>query len=82
MNQSKQLFIEGKIKEILARYTEENPIELSASLAKDLGLSSFDYAEILFDLEDEFEIEIPEDGIIEAGTVGEVVKYLAELTQG
>ncbi len=75
MDANKETYIEEGVKKVLADYTQE-PITLSASLDVDLGLSSFDYVEILFDLEKEFDLEIPEDDIRELETVEEIIEYI------
>ena len=45
-------------------------------LRDDLGLTSFDLAELTVNIEDEFDIDIFEDGLI--NTVGEIFDKLAE----
>ena len=77
MDESKEMSIEERVKEILANYTQQ-PITPSAYLEDDLMLSSFDSVEMLFDFEDEFGLEIPEDDVREATTVGDLIEYLRE----
>ena len=69
--------IEERVKKILAKYTQES-ITPSAYLEDDLMLDSFDYVEILFDFEDEFSLTIPEDEIMEAETVGDIIELTRE----
>jgi len=69
--------IEERVKKILAKYTQE-PITPSAYLEDDLMLDSFDFVEILFDFEDEFSLTIPEDDIMEAKTVGDIIGLTRE----
>lgn len=53
-------------------------VELHAEdkLRDDLGLTSFDLAELTVNIEDEFEIDIFEDGLV--NTVGEIFAKLRE----
>ncbi|MGI6794791.1 phosphopantetheine-binding protein, partial [Bacteroides sp. KG68] len=44
------------------------------NLRDDLGLTSFDLAELTVKLEDEFDIDIFEDGLV--NTIGEIYKKL------
>ena len=46
------------------------------SIAEDLGADSLDVVDLLMSLEDEFEIEIPDEEIENIKTVGELVKYI------
>ncbi|OKY84645.1 MAG: acyl carrier protein [Bacteroidales bacterium 52_46] len=47
-----------------------NSLSEQLSLRDDLGLSSFDLAELTVKLEDEFDIDIFEDGLV--NTIGEI----------
>lgn len=68
--------MEKKVLEIIneIRISKElNPvteIKESDNLRDDLGLTSFDLAELTVRIEDEFEIDIFEDGLV--NTIGEV----------
>lgn len=48
----------------------------SDDLRNDIGLNSFDLAELTVRIEDEFDIDIFENGLV--NTVGEIYKKLAE----
>lgn len=53
------------------------PIEIvtsDAKLREDLGLTSFDLAELTVKIEDEFDIDIFEDGLV--STIGEIFAKL------
>jgi acyl carrier protein len=69
-----------KILEIIneIRQSKDLPIltELKPSdnLRKDLGLTSFDLAELTVRIEDEFDIDIFEDGLV--NTIGEIYSKL------
>lgn len=55
----------------LGTLTEINKVD---RLREDLGLTSFDLAELTVKLEDEFDIDIFEDGLV--STVGEIIAKL------
>lgn len=57
----------------LAPLAELNPTE---DLRDDLGLTSFDLAELTVKIEDEFDIDIFEDGLI--SKVGQIYEKLGE----
>ena len=69
-----------KVAAILAEQldAEEDAITLDTSLVDDLGADSLDVVELVMTLEDEFDMEIPDEDITEVRTVGDVVKYLEE----
>lgn len=63
------------IEEILAENNEQGNIEIKEdSQLSDLGLSSFDLATLTVKIEDEFDFDIFEDGLV--STVGEIVAIL------
>lgn len=67
--------IEQIIKEIIEDKGEKLTVEITnGSLLRDLGLSSFDLATLTVKIEDEFDIDIFEDGLV--STVGEIVDIL------
>lgn len=55
---------------------DEAEIQLESNIKEDLGADSLDMVEVIMGLEDEFEIEIPEEDAANITTVGEIVKYL------
>lgn len=67
-----------KIKLILAEQLEVNAedLTLETNIAKDLGADSLDVVELLMSIEDEFEIEIPDEEIENIRTIGELVDYI------
>lgn len=56
----------------------ESEITADANLVKDLGIDSLDYAEIVMDFEQTFDIKIPDDDAEKLGTVGSAVQYIEE----
>lgn len=69
-----------KLKAILGEQfdVEEDTITPDTSIADDLGADSLDVVDLLMSIEDEFEIEIPDEEIDNIKTVGELVKYIEE----
>ena len=51
-------------------------ITLDTSLTEDLEADSLDAVEVIMALEEEFDIEIPDQKIKELVTVGDIVEYL------
>ena len=69
-----------KMKKILAEQLDADidSITLETDIQDDLGADSLDVVEMLMSIEDEFEIEIPDDKIESLKTVGQVVEYIQE----
>ncbi len=67
-----------KIKTILAQQLDvsEEEITMETNIADDLGADSLDVVDIIMSIEDEFEIEVPDDKIEGIKTVGDVVGYI------
>lgn len=47
-----------------------------ANFVKDLGIDSLDYAELVMDFEQAFDIKIPDDDAEKMQTISEAVKYI------
>ena len=71
-----------KVKAILSEQfdVEEDTITADTSISDDLGADSLDVVDLLMSIEDEFEIEIPDEEIDNIKTVGELVKYIESNT--
>lgn len=69
-----------KVKVILSSQfdVEEDTITAETIITDDLGADSLDVVDMLMSLEDEFDIEIPDEEIEKIRTVGEVVTYIEE----
>lgn len=67
-----------KIKEIIADKLSVDPesITLEASFIDDLNADSLDIVELIMALEDELEMEIPDEDVEGFKTVGDVVNYV------
>jgi acyl carrier protein len=71
--------IESKVKEILAGKLnfESGKIEPGSRLVEDLGMDSFSSIEAVFELEEKFDMKIPDEDIAKAKTVKDIVDYIA-----
>ena len=69
-----------KMKKILAEQLDADidSITLETDIQDDLGADSLDVVEMLMSIEDEFEIEIPDEKIECLKTVGQVVEYIQD----
>lgn len=67
-----------KIKEMVAEQLNVEAADLTAetSFKEDLGADSLDLFELVTNLEDEYEIEIPSEELEKLTTVGAVADYL------
>lgn len=67
-----------KIKSIIADQlgVEESEIKMESSFVDDLGADSLDIVELIMALEEEFDIEIPDEDAEKIATVGDVVDYI------
>ena len=54
----------------------EAAVTLDASFEEDLGADSLDTFELIMGLEEAYDIEIPEEDLVDMKTVGDVVNYL------
>jgi acyl carrier protein len=57
---------------------EEDEVTLEASFIEDLGADSLDIVELIMALEEEFEIEVPDEDAEKLTTVGAAVNYIKE----
>ena len=67
-----------KIKEIAADRLGADPAEitLESSFIDDLGADSLDIVELIMALEEEFDLQIPEEDAEKIATVGDAVNYV------
>lgn len=70
-----------KIKVLLAEELGVNADEITAetSFKEDLGADSLDLFELVTNLEEEYNIEIPAEQLEEMTTVGKVIDYLKSI---
>jgi len=55
---------------------EEEKITMESSITDDLGADSLDVVDLLMSIEDEFDMEIPDEEIENVKTVGDLVSYI------
>lgn len=67
-----------KIKSILAEQldVDADTLTMETDIGKDLNADSLDVVEILMSIEDEFDVEIPDEEIENIKTIGDVVEYI------
>ena len=72
--------VESKIKTIIAEQLGVKPEEVTptASFVDDLGADSLDTVELIMALEEEFNVEIPDEDAEKMKTVGDAIKYIEE----
>ena len=69
-----------RLQKILAEQFEidEDDITLNSDIVDDLGADSLDLVDLVMSIEDEFEIEVPNEAIEEIKTVDDAVKYIED----
>ncbi len=74
--------IEERLKEIIIKQfgEGEKTVTLESSFVNDLGADSLDIVELVMELEDEFDVNIPDEEAEKMQTVGDAVKYINEHT--
>jgi acyl carrier protein len=72
--------IYDKVKAIIVDQlgVEEEEVSMESSFIEDLGADSLDIVELIMALEEEFEIEVPDEDAEKLLTVESAVKYITE----
>jgi acyl carrier protein len=70
--------IEAKVRSIVAEQlgVGEDEIKPESSFIEDLGADSLDIVELVMAMEEEFEVEIPDDEAENIKTVGDAINYI------
>jgi acyl carrier protein len=70
--------VEERVKKIIGEQlgVEEDEVTPEASFVEDLGADSLDTVELVMELEEEFEINIPDDAAEKIQTVGQAVEFI------
>ena len=55
---------------------EEDEIKMESSFMNDLGADSLDIVELIMELEEKYDIEIPDEDVEKIVTVGDIVEYI------
>lgn len=69
-----------KVRDIIAHQLDIDPATITAEsrLVEDLKADSLDIVELIMDLEQEFDVEIPDEELPNVHTIGDIVARLAE----
>ena len=70
-----------KIKQLIIEQLgldEDSEITMDTSLMKDLEADSLDAVEIIMAIEDEFDVEIPDEDAENFKNIGDIVRYVDE----
>ncbi len=72
--------VQERVKNIIVEQlgVEADQVKPEAQFVNDLGADSLDTVELIMALEEEFDIEIPDDKAEKIKTVGEAVAYIQE----
>ncbi len=72
--------IEEKVKDIIVEQLGVNPEQVTpqAKFIEDLGADSLDTVELVMAIEEEFNVEVPDEEAEKLQTVGDVVKYIED----
>ncbi len=67
-----------KVRDIISKQLDVDAagITLESKLVDDLKADSLDVVELIMDLEQEFDIEIPDEELPKVRTVGDIVEYV------
>lgn len=70
--------VESKIRNIIAEQlgVGEDEIKPESSFVEDLGADSLDIVELVMAMEEEFEVEIPDEEAENIKTVGDAINYI------
>ncbi|MFW6333722.1 MAG: acyl carrier protein [Desulfosalsimonas sp.] len=75
--------IEDKVKKLIAEKLEADPADVvdKASLIDDLGADSLAIVEMIMTMEEEFDIEVPDEDAEQLRTVKDAIEYIKKKTQ-
>ena len=67
-----------KVKDIVVEQlgVEESDVTIESKFIDDLGADSLDVVELIMAMEDEFDLEFPEEEAENISTIGDVVDYI------
>ncbi len=69
-----------KVKDIIVDQldVDEDKVKMEASISEDLGADSLDIVDLVMSLEEEFDVEIPDEQVENVKTVGDIVKFIED----
>lgn len=67
-----------KVRDIIVEQldADENDVTMDASIIDDLGADSLDVVDLVMSIEEEFDVEIPDEEVENIKTVGDIVKFI------
>lgn len=67
-----------KVQDIIVEQldADKDDVKLDASIVDDLGADSLDLVDLVMSIEEEFDLEIPDEAVENIKTVGDIVKYV------
>lgn len=67
-----------KVKDIIVDQldVEEDVVKMEAVIIDDLGADSLDVVDLVMSIEEEFDVEIPDEAVEGIKTVGDIVNYI------
>ena len=73
-----QMSLNPKVKDIIVEQLSVDPekVKMEASFIEDLGADSLDIVELVMAMEEEFDLEIPDEDAEKLKTVADVANYL------
>jgi len=76
--------LEERVAEIIVEQlgVSKDEVNPKASFIDDLGADSLDIVELVMAMEEEFDIEIPDDDAERMQTIGDAINYLKEKLEG
>jgi acyl carrier protein len=84
INKETRMALSPKVKEIIVEQLGVDPdkVKTEASFIDDLGADSLDIVELVMAMEEEFDLEIPDEDAEKLRTVGDVAGYLEKKGKG
>ena len=69
-----------KVKELIAERldVDADTVTVTSNIQDDLGADSLDVVDLVMSLEEEFDMEIPDEAVANIKTVGDIVKYIED----
>ena len=67
-----------KVRDILCEQlaVDEEKVTMEANITDDLGADSLDIVDLVMSLEEEFDVEVPDEEVENIKTVGDIVKFI------
>ncbi|MGH0034358.1 MAG: acyl carrier protein [Myxococcota bacterium] len=72
--------LEGRVTDLIVEQlgVSKDEIVMNASFIDDLGADSLDIVELVMSMEEEFDLEIPDEDAEKIQTIGDAIAYLEE----